>query len=320
MANALTAAMVVGFSILGFMLPVTAFTSNKLKIHVQPPSGSLLRSSKSPDETAQMDFSTYIKPMFDDQIAQLQSCVTPRIIDMIPISTESSLQEDLPSPSISPSTNPKPLRQQLFTSPFISVLYERVLPPLWNAGLRIGGPQAEYEAAADFLLADKDNSDGRVLLDLSCGTGFVGQRFATNQDFRHVFALDYSPQMLTELVNSLQRQQSTTPTNISILRGDAMDLPFADGAIDAIHWGAAMHCVPKAEVALQEVYRVLKPGGKLYATTFLRPFPDVVFRFFTVPELQSMARQVGFGLPTPSSSSVLAVEGRGVYGIIKAVK
>ena len=219
-----------------------------------------------------------------------------------------------------PLANSQPLRQQLFTSPLISVLYERILPPLWEAGLRIGGPEAEYQAAADFLLSKESPSGTNTLLDLSCGTGFVGQRFALAQQYKHVFSLDYSPQMLTELVQSLQRQ-SLPPHKLSIIRGDAGSLPFQDNSLDAIHWGAAMHCVPNAEQALAEVYRVLKPGGKLYATTFLRPFPDVVFRFFTVEELETMARDVGFGDKNDNGdSSILQVEGRGVYGIIKAIK
>ena len=225
-------------------------------------------------------------------------------------------------------TGTQPLRQQLFTSPLVSVLYERVLPPLWEVtGLRLGGPEAEYRAAAQYLETANANDnashkDGRIGLDLSCGTGFVGIRMAASGYFDHVFALDYSEQMLRECVNTVRReapkqqqqQQENMLLPLSVIRGDAGNLPFQDHSLDAIHWGAAMHCVPRAEQALQEVYRVLKPGGRLYATTFLRPFPDVVFRFFTVKELRSMT--VGAGFP-PSSVSVTK---KGVYGIIQAQK
>ena len=188
-------------------------------------------------------------------------------------------------------------------------------------GLRIGGPEAEYQAAAPFLGAsgskDGEQTD-RFALDLSCGTGFVGFRMAASNKFRHVFALDYSPQMLNECVNSIRRAQhqgtSSKVLPISVLRGDAEDLPFRDNALDAIHWGAAMHCVPNVEKALSEVYRVLKPGGNLYATTFLRPFPDVIFRFFTVDELENLTENAGF------DSRNVQVEGRGVYGIIRATR
>jgi ubiquinone/menaquinone biosynthesis C-methylase UbiE len=82
--------------------------------------------------------------------------------------------------------------------------------------------------------------------------------------------------------SSVQRENEME-LPISWIRGDAGGLPFSSGVLDAVHWGAAMHCVPDVEQALEEVYLVLKPGGRLYAITFLRPFPDVVFRFFYRP-------------------------------------
>lgn len=211
-------------------------------------------------------------------------------------------------------TNTKPLRQQLFTSPLISTLYERVLPPLWSAGLRIGGPDEEYNSAASFLVQDSDKN--LALLDMSCGTGFVGRRFASSGSCEQVFALDYSEQMLNECVASIQREKETE-SPICVIRGDAGSLPFNDNVFDCVNWGAAMHCVPDADAAMSEVYRVLKPGGKVYATTFLRPFPDIIFRFFTVDEIEQLARNAGFN---NNKNSSLNVEGRGVYGILKATK
>mmetsp|Transcript_56275 Transcript_56275/g.168494 ORF Transcript_56275/g.168494 Transcript_56275/m.168494 type:complete len:323 (-) Transcript_56275:226-1194(-) len=219
--------------------------------------------------------------------------------------------------------NTKPLRQEMFNFPLVSFMYERVLPPLWEAGLRIGGPDAEYSAAAQFLDGTKrgrEDGGGTAILDLSCGTGFVASRFASSGMYDRVFALDYSDKMLGELVASVERDEGAEGVGggglnrLSVIRGDAGSLPFRAGTFDAVHWGAAMHCVPSAEKGLEEVYRVLKPGGKLYATTFLKPFPDLVFRFFTVGELENLARSAGF------EAANTRVEGRGVYGILRATK
>lgn len=204
---------------------------------------------------------------------------------------------------------PPELRRDMFASPVIPFIYERLLPPVWAAGLRVGGMDAEYAEAAKFLQGDGSG----VIADVSCGTGFIARRLAASGSFRRVVALDYSREMLTELVASTRRDRGA-PRSLAVVRGDAGDLPFRDASLDAVHWGAAMHCVPDAELALGEVYRALRPGGKLYATTFLRPFPDVVFRFFELSEIEEMARGAGF---KPGS---FTTERRGVYGILRATK
>jgi len=43
-------------------------------------------------------------------------------------------------------------------------------------------------------------------------------------------------------------------------------------SVDAFHAGAAMHCWPNLQRAVQEIYCVLKPGGRYFATTFLSSY------------------------------------------------
>jgi len=43
-------------------------------------------------------------------------------------------------------------------------------------------------------------------------------------------------------------------------------------SVDALHAGAAMHCWPDLDAALSEIHRVLKPGGRYFATTFLSDY------------------------------------------------
>lgn len=59
--------------------------------------------------------------------------------------------------------------------------------------------------------------------------------------------------------------------NLSVVQVDAQNLPFADGCFDAVTIAFGLRNVTDKNAALQSMYRVLKPGGKLSILEFSRP-------------------------------------------------
>ncbi|MDZ8184405.1 MAG: class I SAM-dependent methyltransferase [Nostoc sp. ChiSLP02] len=203
----------------------------------------------------------------------------------------------------------KPLRTELFRSPVISFFYERVLPPIWAAGLRnFGGIDLEFAQCREFF-----GENPGIVADISCGTGIMARRLALLDKCKQVIAVDYSESMLSQLQQQM-KLDGISPSQIIIIRGDVEALPLASDSINAIYAGAAMHCWPNAEEGIRNIYRVLRSGGKLFATTFLKPFPSIIFRFFSVGELRHILITAGF------NPDCIQVEARGLYGIIRCIK
>ncbi len=74
-----------------------------------------------------------------------------------------------------------------------------------------------------------------------------------------VTALDFSPRMI-ELT---ERNASDYGLSVKTVLGDAEDLPFGDGTFDNVVSNYAMWAIPHPDRALEEMYRVLRPGGTL---------------------------------------------------------
>ena len=119
--------------------------------------------------------------------------------------------------------------------------------------------------------------------------------------------------MLKILQQKIEKE-AISKSRITIIRGDVEVLPLLDNSLDAIYAGAAMHCWDNTEEAMKNIYQVLRKGGKLFATTFVRPLPSIVFRFFSVEELYNLVREAGF------SQDKVQIETRGIYSIIKCLK
>jgi len=81
--------------------------------------------------------------------------------------------------------------------------------------------------------------------------------------------------MLLEARNRIRTEISNNPsitTSLDLVRCDVGSIPMMTCTVDALHAGAAMHCWPDLQSALSEIYRVLKPGGRYFATTFLSSY------------------------------------------------
>lgn len=143
--------------------------------------------------------------------------------------------------------------------------------------------------ANDFFasaVARVPGTDQSVLVDMSCATGLFTRRFALSGKYDRVIGCDYSPSMLTEARRRIEADPDLSPRrgrrldgstpgsprtakSLDLVRLDVGAIPMQDGSVDCLHAGAAMHCWPDLDAACSEIYRVLKPKGRYFATTFL---------------------------------------------------
>ena len=128
---------------------------------------------------------------------------------------------------------------------------------------------------------------GMTVMDLGCGSGaytpFVA-RVVGEQG--KVYAVDIQAAMLKQLERKLARAENKDIKNIELKQASAHDLPFEDGALDLAYMVTVLPEVPDRSRALQEIKRVLKPGGILAVTEWL-PDPDYPLRSTTIKIGQS---------------------------------
>lgn len=99
----------------------------------------------------------------------------------------------------------------------------------------------------------------RAILEVGCGQGELARRMAAELDAA-VVAVDRSPRMV-----ELARGRGVDATV-----GDAQALPFGDSAFDCALAHFVLFHLPELDRGLAELARVLRPGGRLVATTNAR--------------------------------------------------
>lgn len=100
---------------------------------------------------------------------------------------------------------------------------------------------------------------GLTALDLCCGTADWTISLANEVGpSGKVIGLDFSKNMLKI---GQQKVDELNLTQVKLLHGNAMELPFDDNSFDYVTIGFGLRNVPDYMQVLKEMYRVVKPGG-----------------------------------------------------------
>ena len=154
-----------------------------------------------------------------------------------------------------------------------------VMNDLMSAGL--------HRAWKAFTIAHAGVRPGFKVLDIAGGTGDLAKAFAAKAGASgEVWLTDINESMLKVGRDRLLNNGLSTPT----LLCDAEKLPFANNYFDRVSVAFGLRNMTHKDVALAEMHRVLKPGGKLLVLEFSKVAPLLqkpydVYSFSVLPWL-----------------------------------
>lgn len=109
------------------------------------------------------------------------------------------------------------------------------------------------------MLLETLRPEERDVLDIGCGTGAFAARLLTARPDARVWGLDLSDGMLGQCRERLKEAEG----RLHLVQGDSQRLPFADNSFDAITCSHSFHHYPRQDLVATEMFRVLRPGGRL---------------------------------------------------------
>ncbi|HEY82387.1 MAG TPA: methyltransferase domain-containing protein [Dehalococcoidia bacterium] len=120
--------------------------------------------------------------------------------------------------------------------------------------------QAFYsQAVREKAIAVAEVKPGKLAADIGAGTGFITEGLV--QRGLWVIAVDQSEAMLGEMKHKFQDIDT-----VDYRLGEAENLPIEDEAAHYVFANMCLHHVENPPVAIKEMVRILKPGGRLVVT------------------------------------------------------
>lgn len=135
-------------------------------------------------------------------------------------------------------------------------------------------------------------------LEPGIGTGRIG--FPIIERGYDYTGIDISEAMM----NRLRDKFSEIPENLTLIQGDAANLPFVDNSFDVILTTHILHCLENPLVGLTEIKRVLKPDGTYlscehlhcsYQEEFFQAFNKIATKYRTEKPQQRAEKFLPFG-------------------------
>ena len=141
------------------------------------------------------------------------------------------------------------------------------LPDGANMGLSCGNPVAIAAL-----------QEGQIVLDIGSGGGFdvfqAGERVKASG---RVIGVDMTPEMLAKARKNIEQYRKRTGLdNVEFRLGEIEYLPVPDASVDVVISNCVINLSPDKPQVWREIFRVLKPGGKISVSdlALLKPLPD----------------------------------------------
>lgn len=104
-----------------------------------------------------------------------------------------------------------------------------------------------------------------LVLDVATGTGRMLLALCQHARFEgYIIGLDASRGMLKQAIQKIEREHFEG--YVTFMWGDGNALPFEDDSFDVVTCMEALEFMPQPDIGLQEIVRVLRPGGVLLTT------------------------------------------------------
>lgn len=113
-----------------------------------------------------------------------------------------------------------------------------------------------------------------VVIDVGCGSGTIAMGLSRATGCQ-VTGVDLSGVRIANAIDSLEEQPQEVRDRVTFKKGSATDLPLEDNTFDRAWSQATIYHVPDKVKVLEEVYRVLKPGGIFVFDDLIKPQPNV---------------------------------------------
>lgn len=160
-----------------------------------------------------------------------------------------------------------------------------------NDAMSLGIHRIWKDAMMDWLAP----RPGQRLLDVAGGTGDISFRFLKRAGHGHATVLDLTEPMLVE--GRKRAEADAMGDQLNWVVGDAMALPFPDCTFDVYTISFGIRNVTRPQEALNEAFRVLRPGGRLMVLEFSQIPNDLMqkvydlYSFNIIPRLGQVIAQ-----------------------------
>ena len=158
-----------------------------------------------------------------------------------------------------------------------------------NDVMSLGVHRIWKEAMMDWLAP----RPSQKLLDVAGGTGDISFKFLKRAGSGHATVLDITENMLIEGRKRAEVNQVLDSLNWVV--GDAMALPFADNSFDVYTISFGIRNVTRPQEALNEAFRVLRPGGRLMVLEFSQipvPLAQKAYDFYSFNVIPRMGKLI----------------------------